>query len=238
MRRLALILLNLICLQSSLAEDFVIKIDSPELPKIAAFEFNISFDPKGSFTIDDSIEVVDKNNNKVPVLFKFADVDNSLIRVFLSDGFNGNTLSVLGQFKRVNYRGEVSLAVASVNIIPNFGQEVDKTNIKSRIEINKDNNILPYMGISKATLLGPTERIFADKLFISIGKIETYGFKLGRRIVKAKINGQDAEIYDNVIIGSNLKLNPETNHNELDVILELEVDNQTISKKVGTIKLI
>jgi hypothetical protein len=235
MRKFCLIFFSLV-VQAAWAEDFVIKMQSVELSKVAAFEFKILFEPAGSFVIDDSIEVLDKDNNKVPVLFKFADADNSLMRVFLNDGFNGDTLSILGQFNRVNYRGEVGLALASVNVLPNFGKEVDKALIKSRIEITKDDNILQYMGISKACILGPKERIFDDSLFVSIGDIQTYGFTLGRKTVRAKINGQDANIYDNAIIGTMLKVNPGDRSSEVDINLELEVDNQVISKKIGTIK--
>lgn len=212
------------------AEPFTIIVESQELPKVAALEFQLQFKPIGSFAIGDLVEVFDKSNNPVPVLFKIADSGNSLIRVFLADGFNGDTLNIVGQLNRVNYRGELALAVASVNVLPDFGQSINKSFIKSRIEINKEENILQYMGISKATLIAPAQRLNANQVFVAIADIETYGFKLSRQ-VKAKINGQAANIYDKAIIGAMIKV-PAV-QNSIDIVLELEVDNQVISKKIG-----
>jgi hypothetical protein len=91
------------------------------------------------------------------------------------------------------------------------------------------------MGISKAEILGPDERIFAKSMFISISNIETYGFVCDKSIKHPRINGQEATFLNDKIIAANLKLDNLQFKKDLEIVLELDVDGQTISKKVGTI---
>ena len=122
--------------------------------------------------------------------------------------------------------------------IPDFAETVDNSKISSGIELLKNEFSLPFMGISKAELLGPNERIFSENMFVTIANIETYGFTLAKTIRKPRINGQEAKFLTDEIIAVNLTLKKEQPLDKLEILLELDVDGQTISKTVDTIKFL
>lgn len=221
----------------AMAEDLKIKLKGPGLKKIAAFEIKLEYTPTNAFILEDSFTVNTASGelSDSDFLFKMIDSDNALIRVFLSKPLVSEDLTINASLKRSNYTGQAFAKVLSTNFISDFSQEFDSTQIKSSIELVENEEALPYMGISKAEILGPSERIFARSMFISISNIETYGFVCDKSIKRPRINGQEAKFLNNKIIAANLKLDGLQFKNDLDVVLELDVDGQTITKKVGTI---
>ena len=222
------------------AEDLKIKLKGEGLKKIAAFEIKLEYEPKGAFVLEDSFKMFGNDLQELSdsdLLFKTIDTDNSLIRVFLSKPLKSEELLINASLNRSNYTGQASAKIASINFIPDFSQELDPSQINSSLELIANEEPLPYMGISKAEILGPHERIFAKNMFISISNVETYGFNFNKSIKFARINGQEAKFLNDKIIAANLKLEG-AEQKDLEINLELDVDGQTISKKVGTISFI
>ncbi len=223
------------------AEDLKIKLKGQGLKKIAAFEIKLEYEPKDAFILEDSFKMYASDSQELSdadLLFKTVDIDNSLIRVFLSKPLKSEELLISASLNRSNYTGQASAKIASINFIPDFSQELDPNQISSSLELIVNEEPLPYMGISKAEILGPHERIFARNMFISISNIETYGFICNKSIKAPKINGQEAKFLNDKIIAANLKLDPLQQKSDLEINLELDVDGQTITKKVGTIRFI
>ncbi len=243
---LLLLLSILLCLLPAQAEDLKIKLKGAELKKIAAFEIKLDYEPKETFVLEDSFTIyassgADSSLKELAAtdfLFKTVDVDNSLIRVFLAKPLVDNEVLIKAKLKRSNYSGRATAKIAGINFISEFSQEVDASRINSSLELIENEEPLPYMGITKAEILGPHERIFAKDMFISISNVETYGFTFNKSIKHPRINGQEAKFINDKIIAVNLKLDPLLQRDKLDVTLELDVDGQTISKKVGTIEFI
>ncbi len=223
------------------AEDLKIKLKGPGLKKIAAFEIKLDYEPKDAFILEDSFKMFDANSQELidsDLLFKTIDADNSLIRVFLSKPLKSEELSINASLKRSNYTGQASAKIGSVHFISDFSQELDASQINSSLELIADEEPLPYMGITKAEILGPHERIFAKNMFISISNIEAYGFTVNKSIKSPRINGQEAKFLNDKIIAANLNLEGVLQRDNLEITLELDVDGQTISKKIGTIEFI
>jgi hypothetical protein len=237
------------------AEEFRIKLHGEELKKIAALEIELEFEPKNAFVINESFsmhssfaltengngaELCPKNiiEGEDSILFKTVDQNNSLIRVFFAKKPSQDELLFHGSLTRVNYSGEAKASIKSVSLIPDFAETVDNSKISSGIELLKNEFSLPFMGISKAELLGPNERIFSENMFVTIANIETYGFTLAKTIRKPRINGQEAKFLTDEIIAVNLTLKKEQPLDKLEILLELDVDGQTISKTVDTIKFL
>ncbi len=229
-----------VCLPTK-AEDLKIKLKGQALKKIAAFEIKLEYTPKDAFILEDNFKMSGTDLqvlNDSDLLFKTIDADNSLIRVFFSKPLKSEELFINASLKRSNYTGHASVKIASINFIPDFSQELDPSQITSSIELLGEEEPLPYMGITKAEILGPSERIFAKNMFISISNIETYGFTLNKSIKQPHINGQEAKFLNDKIIATNLRLDPLQQKSDLDITLELDVDGQTVIKKVGTIHFI
>lgn len=237
------------------AEEFRIKLQGDELKKIAAFEIELEFEPKKAFMIDEEfsmhssfeIEATGNGAELCPgniiegddiLLFKTVDQNNSVIRVFFAKKPSQNELMFHGSLTRVNYSGEAKASIKSVSLIPDFAETVDNSKITSKLELLKNTFSLPFMGISKAELLGPHERIFSENMFVTIGNIETYGFTLNKSIRKPRINGQEAKFLTDEIIAVNLTLDKEQLLDKIEIVLKLDVDGQTISKTVDTIRFL
>ena len=237
------------------AEEFRLKLHGEELKKIAAVEIELEFEPKNTFVIDEefsmhsSFALKETGNGaelcpdniiegEDTILFKTVDQNNSVIRVFFAKKPSQDELLFHGSLTRINYSGEAKARIKSVSLIPDFAEMVDSSNISSEIELLKNTISLPFMGISKAELLGPSKRIFSENMFVTIGNIETYGFTLNKSIRKPRINGQEAKFLTDEIIAVNLTLEKQELLNMIDIVLELDVDGQTISKTVDTIKFL
>lgn len=247
-------LLNLILLPCY-AEEYSIKLIGDELKNISAIEIEVEFDPIRSFILDDSFsihsgfdfETLCKDVDPCPhniiegkdlILFKTVDQSNSLIRVFFAKALEKSELLLHGDLLRMNYSGEAKAKIKKINFIPDFGESIDSSKIVSKLEIFQSDDALPFMGISKVDLLGPRQRIFSDNMFIILGNIETYGFTLGKSIRKPRINGQTAKFFTDKIIAVNLSLENQNPNRDLEIVLELDVDGQTISKTAGKIKFV
>ena len=225
----------------AMAEELKIKLKGQDLKKIAAFEIKLEYTPNNAFILEDSFNMYSSNSQELndnDLLFKMIDTDNALIRVFFAKPLTSDELNINANLKRSNYTGQASVKIISTNFISDFSENIDPSQIKSSLELIENEEELPYMGISKAEILGPRERIFAKNMFISISNIETYGFVCDKSIKHPRINGQEAKFLNNKIIATNLKLDTIQFKNDLEIILELDVDGQTISKKVGTIHFI
>lgn len=216
------------------AENFSIKLKGEELKKISALEIELDLEPNKVFVIDEELII----QNLDDLLFKTVDQNNSLIRVFLAKPLENDELLLEGSLSRVNYSGKVEAKIASVTLIPDFAQEVDSSKIQTKLTLSPSEEALPFMGISKAEILGPRERVFSENMFVSISNIETYGFTLAKSIRKPRINGQEAKFLTDEIIAVNLQLDPQTTGESLDIVLELDVDGKTISKTVDRISFV
>lgn len=248
MPNLFLLLLIFISINSAVAETFKINVKGSELKNLTAIEFKLALDPVDSFVLDETVSVFDivkdsENGNLAQVsaqkriLFKVVDPVHNSIRVFFNQPIKINALEIEGNLVRSNYSGEPHVAITEVNYISDFSLSIKSDKLNSKIEITSKEDTLPYKGISKAEILGPKERIFNENMFISIGNIETYGFNINEKVNHFKINGQEARLIDGSIIAARLKLDSsEETPESLPVNLEIEVDNQTIRKEVGSIE--
>lgn len=244
--KLFFVLLIFLSMNSVSAETFKIKVKGAELKNLTAVEFKLALEPANSFVIDENIKVFDlikaENGNlaQIPaqkrILFKVVDPVHNSIRIFFNQPNKINTLEIDGNLVRSNYSGEPNIKITEVNYISDFSLSIKTDKLKSQIEVSSQDETLPYKGISKAEILGPKERIFSQTMFISIGDIETYGFNINEKINHFRINGEEARLIDGSIIAARLKLDLEEIPERLPITLEIEVDNQTIRKEVGSIE--
>ena len=237
------------------AENFSIKLQGEELKKISALEIELKFEPRKAFVIDEELSLhssfeLERTGNgeelcpdsivqgEDQLLFKTVDQNNSLIRVFLAKPLTKDELVLHGSLSRINYSGKAQAEIKAVTLIPDFAQVVDESKVSTELELSPSGEVLPFMGISKAELLGPTKRVFAENMFVSISNIETYGFTLAKSIRKPRINGQEAKFLTDEIIAVNLELDQETIGETVDIVLELDVDGKTISKTIDRISFV
>lgn len=244
-QRLAL-LFPLLSLQPTFAEKFTLEIknkNAKELRKVAAMEINLQFNPENSFLIAEDFEIYngDEKLDK-EILYKVVDQKNHKIRIFFDDKpestlSSSSVLNLRGDLERSNFGGVPDVKIASVNYVSRFSKFVDDKKIKLELNVLEEDDVLPFLGISKAEILGPLTRNFSDRVYISISKIETYGFSIDKKIAKVSINGQKAQIVNNEIIYAELDLSyRQEAPKDLDIELEIEVDNHLVSKKIGKIK--
>ena len=227
------------------AETFKIIVIGSEIKNLTAIEFKLDIDPEKSFVLEEQLEVFDwvkkeegqieKQSAQSRVLYKVADPVHNSITVFFYYPNAVQKMEIDGSILRSNYSGVAAIKIKEVNYISDFSLTVNPAKLNATFELTSSEESLPYKGISKAEILGPKERIFNENIFVSIGNIETYGFNIDEKINKLKINGIEAKLIDNTIIAARLKLNPEEVLESLPIILEIEVDNQTVKKEVGTI---
>lgn len=217
------------------AEKYQIDLTGEDLHNIAAVEIGLSFDPPGSFVIDKYFEI-----NRGNFLFKTVDEKLSLIRIFFSRPLDvtQTNLVIKGKLNRVNFTGDPKVNISSTKYIADFSLQVDPKKMQSELTVSKNDLLLPYMGITKAEILGPNARIFSNKMFIAVTNIETYGFEWNRSIKNAKINGVKAKFINDKILTAYVPLTEVPSDHELDVEIEIDVDKLVIKKNVGTIKII
>jgi len=181
------------------AELYKVNIEGENLKGLSALELKFILEPKDLVLLDEEIKIYsfDTNNSKIEIqkesiLFKFVDPQNSFVRVFFREAFDENNLVIEGQTLRVNFSGQVDMSISSVNYIPDFGRNINPGKIKASLSLIDDRDILPFYGVSKASILGPSSRTYREELYIAISDIETYGFSLGANAFKARINGEPA----------------------------------------------
>jgi len=225
------------------ADKYEIKISGKELVNVTAIEFKLAMDPPGSYILEkdfelfytpfDSTELIPLNEK---ILYKMADSSNLLLRFFLVEPLNVGQYTIKGNFERANFAGKATLGIDSVDFVADFSAKFDSSHLITSIEILDEDQPLPFVGISKAEIMGPLERIYSPEIFVTIGNIETYGFTLGEDISALKINGVPAKLIHKQIVAASLTLESADIH-DLPLVLELDVDNQHIKKEIGSLKI-
>jgi hypothetical protein len=147
-------------------------------------------------------------------------------------------MEIKGKLKRLNYTGKLSAKVLSAELVADFGKELDTKLISTAISITKEDEILPFFGITKAKILGPNPRLYSKKMFISIGDIETYGFNLEKNITNMKINNQKADLINKKMIIANIALDEIPDNSKLPITLSMMVAGKEVKKNIGVIDLI
>lgn len=234
---------------STLADSFDLKINGNEIENISAIELKLAFEPDKSYFLNQDLKIfaeypdlVSNGTNLEPrllsseILYKYVDPSSSHIRIFFEKPIRSKEIIISGELERSNYTGDIAVTIPKKNFISDFSKKIDSSKISTEISIEESKDTLPFMGISKAEILGPKTRIQSGELVVAVGNIETYGFSLGKSIDSIKINGQEAKVINNEIIVSNIKL--DDSKEELEINLEIDVDKKIIQKKLGTITLI
>ena len=242
-----LLLIFLLFVRASVAhaEIYTIELKSAtELINLAAIEIQLETDPPAAFIIDENF-TVEANHIKLQdndLFFKVVDPKHSLIRIFFSDRAAAVNpyvdISISGRLSRSNYSGDIETKIANIKYISDFARGIDTKKIESSIRVQKEEEPLPFAGITKAEILGPKERIFSHNMFITIGNIETYGFSGNKSVSNVKVNGQDGKFINDNMVTANLNLEKIPPNGELEINLSIEIDGHIINKKVGLIKII
>jgi hypothetical protein len=244
-KKFLVFLLTFLSCNQAFAELYKINFEGESLKALSALELKLILEPKDLTMLDEEIKLyINKDKNvkeEIPrkdILFRFVDPQNSFIRVFFRDAYNFNNLSIEGKIIRVNFSGEMSMSIAAVNYIPDFGRNISPDKIKYNLTVTDDRDVLPFYGISKATILGPRSRTYREQLYITISDIETYGFSIGANAFKARINGVPARIINDEIVTAQVPVAKNLSGKSLDIVLEVDVDNKTISKRIGSLNII
>ena len=235
----------LTAIQPAIADTFTVLLEGEDIKKTAVVDLKLKVEPKKSVKFNEEFFVItvdpktkEKFFWKDKVLFKYFSPINTSIKIFFRDLPDQDKVYILGSYERNNYSGPVDIILKKKHYIPDFNKSITENSIKANIIANTDEDVLPYLGISKATVLGPKERIYSPRMRISIGDVETYGFKLSGKISEARINGKKAKIFDDKIISTFIELDESNIDKDLDIELELEVDNDMVKKTIGSIHIV
>ena len=106
------------------------------------------------------------------------------------------------------------------------------------MKIIKKEEQLPFLGISKARIIGPNPRIYSKSMLISIGDIETYGFNLEDNLDAIYVNDVPAELINDKIIISTVSYDEFPESAKIPVTLSLEVSGKKVNKNIGSIDLL
>lgn len=230
------------------ADDFIIKITGPHLDNLSALSIKLAVDPKKYCELDKEINInrptffknVDPQGSLINVSFKTSTanlLNTKSVSAVIKDS-NSDTIEIKGKLKRLNYTGKLSAKVLSAELIADFGKELDTKLISTVISITKEDDLLPFFGITKAKILGPNPRLYSKKMFISIGDIETYGFNLEKNITNMKINNQKADLINKKMIIANIALDEMPENMRLPVTLSMMVAGKEVKKNIGVIDLV
>jgi hypothetical protein len=225
------------------ADDFIIKITGPNLDNLSALSIKLAVDPKKYCELDKEINInrqtffknVDPQGSLINVSFKTSTanlLNTKSVSAVIKDS-NSDTIEIKGKLKRLNYTGKLS-----AELVADFGKELDTKLISTAISITKEDEILPFFGITKAKILGPNPRLYSKKMFISIGDIETYGFNLEKNITNMKINNQKADLINKKMIIANIALDEIPDNSKLPITLSMMVAGKEVKKNIGVIDLI
>lgn len=230
---LCLLILAVFSCSQAYAKVFQVTMQGQNLRELAAVEIFLEFKPSDSLVLRELCQI-----DHGEFLFKSIDEKNSSITVFFANPLDKETLTITGEIERVNYSGEPNLKIKQINYIPGFGLELDPKSIKANVKMVEDRDVLQYMGITKAEILGPKERVYKSKIPIVIGNVESYGFEFNRSVKNIWINDHKAFFISDQIIASNVELDELPYNNELEISLEVEVRQQKVKKTIGTVKLV
>jgi hypothetical protein len=230
------------------ADDFIIKITGPNLNNLSALSIKLTVDPKKYCELDKEINInrhtffknVDPQASLINVSFKTSTanlLNTKSVSAVIKDS-NSDTIEIKGKLKRLNYTGKLSAKVLTAELVADFGKELDTKLISTVISITKEDEILPFFGITKAKILGPNPRLYSKKMFISIGDIETYGFNLEKNITNMKINNQKADLINKKMIIANIALDEIPENSKLPIALSMMVAGKEVKKNIGVIDLI
>ncbi len=222
------------------AENFELSIESTKtLSNLAAIEIEFAFEPP-SYIIDKEFTI-----NLPNVLFKTVDQSQSTIRVFfdkcLAEQEVSKLIQLSGKLTRLNYNGEIKTSIKNIRYISDFSKQINPKDIELKLNISKsaEDEALPYFGISKASILGPLQRMAFNPMLIAIGDIETYGFSLDKSVDELRINGVKARFVSDKIIAASLILDPEQiKSGHIDIELSVKVHGTELKKTIGTLELI
>ncbi len=236
MKALILIILFMLSLTAK-AEHFYINLkDNEELKNLAALEIELAFEPN-SYLIGDEISV-----DSDFVLFKTVDPSKSTIRIFFDKQVSNSSptkeINIKGSLLRQNYNGSIKSVIKSIKFISDFAKNINAKDINIKFVVISDpqDKELPYLGISSAKLLGPTERMAFNPMMIAISDVETYGFTFDKSVDEITINGQKAKFISDKIISATVFL--ENQSTTLPVDLFVRVKGMELRKHIGEIKLI
>lgn len=221
------------------AEVFDIRIKSSrQLSNLAAVEIVFGFEPN-SFLVDKEFSVDLPN-----VLFKTVDQTHSILRAFFNARPPGyqmpKEIHITGKLSRVNYNGDIKTYIKSVKYISDFSKQINVNDIETTIEVKSglDDESIPYVGISSARILGPSQRMSFNPLLIAIGEIETYGFTLNKSVDEVLINGQKARFVSDKIIAATVPIPAGLLDGLMPIELTVKVHDTEVHKNLGSIKLI
>ncbi len=221
------------------AEVFDISIKgSKQLSNLAAIEITFGFEPN-SFLVEKDFSVDLPN-----VLFKTVDQTHSVLRAFFNARPAGfampKEIHIKGKLSRVNYNGEIKSYIKSVKYISDFSKQINVNDIETTIVVNSglEDEPIPYIGISSAKILGPSQRMSFNPLLIAVGDIETYGFTLDKSVTEVLINGQKARFVSDKIIAATIPIPADLVDGVMAVELSVKVHNTEVKKNLGSIKLI
>lgn len=230
------------------AEDFKIFLEGSELKKLSAIEIQLEFPEYSDSIISDnfSFEIKNKESNSLEVipskniLYSVVDSSNKIIRLFVDNKLTTDQIIINGKYSHPNYSEPVIAKIKNINYISDFALSLDSSTIANRIDIDSQSFFsMPFIGISRADILNPIQCIVEDKLPVTIGNIETYGFDLNKKDLKIYINDQNAKLLNGKIVSTKLELSEkELQAETLDIILSFDLGNQKPSKKIGNIKII
>ena len=244
-RKLFLTSLITLSLLQAKADDFTVLLEGKDLKNSAVVDLNLKVEPKKSVKFNETFYVItiDPKTGKKEVwddkvLFKLFSPINTSFKIFFNELLDQNRVYIVGSYERNNYSGDVDIRIEEKHFIPDFNKIVKESSIKAKIIAETKDDVLPYLGISKAKVLGPAERIYSPRMRISIGEIETYGFDLSGKIKDARINGKPAKIFDDKIISTQIDLEESIIDKNLDIEVSLEVDNNIVKKTIGSIHIV
>lgn len=230
---LCLITLVIFFSNPAYAKIFQVTMQGKNLRELAAVEIFLEFKPSDSLVLQELCKI-----DHGQFLFKSIDEKNSSITVFFANPLDKETLTITGEIERVNYSGDPNIKIKKINYIPGFGLELNPKSINASVKMVEDRDILQYMGITKARILGPKERVFKSKIPVVIGEVETYGFDFNQSVKNIWINEQKAFFISDQIIASNIELEDLPYNNELEITLQVEVRQHKVKKTIGKIKLV
>lgn len=244
---LYLILILITLCQGAEADTYEIRVTGRELPEVTAVELKLGVNPPGAYILDDDFQITyissdsgalvsQELNLSDKILYKLSDSSNLLLRFFLMEPIQAREYILRGNLKRGNFGGKSNLEIKAVDYIADFASGLDLNKLKTSVSVKAVDDVLPFIGISKAEILGPDARIFSPEMFVVIGNIETYGFTLNQNIGSITVNGKPAKLIHGEVIAANLTL-PSKDVKHLPIVLEMEVDNRFIKKEIGSLKI-
>jgi hypothetical protein len=222
------------------ADEFEIRLSGAELQHVTAINIELEILPAKQTRLEENL-LISKNTrspSKTNFIFKNVDQEHSSIKVFFTRHIDFDEFKVTGVINRLNYSGPIEVKIKNINLVPDFGYDILAETVVDEVKITKVDSKLPFMGVTEASILGPNPRIFTKTMFVAVGDIETYGFKLDDSIDSITINGNEASLINHEIIAGYVIMDqiPESKQMFLDVVFN--TDSKKVAKRLGPVKLI